>query len=67
MSELMTEIMENCEDQRRVDICQVLCTLLNNGITFMREQGLDDSEISEYLGCTEDVLEYIGAEDYERL
>jgi len=66
-AELMMEMAEQKELEVKAEACDELFVLLHNAIGFMREQGMSNENIAEYLGTTIDILDAIEEEDAEAI
>jgi len=67
MSELKQQMAEEQDAIEKAGCAETLCTLLNNSICFMIEQGMSIDEIAEYLGCSSKMIDLISDDDFEAM
>lgn len=57
-------IYKEIRQRTKAESAEILVVLLNNAIEYMKENGMSDKEIANYLGTTRKCIEAVNNEDF---
>jgi hypothetical protein len=62
---MKAEIMREIVMENKAEAFSPLCTITQNALTYMYEQGMSKEEVADYVGCDVNVLDAIDNYDYD--
>ena len=57
------ELLREEQNEIKAKAFETLCTLLNNALCFMYEQGMSKEDCADYIGTTETIIDAVNTED----